>query len=276
MRNDFDLTKINFKCTRCGNCCYNVLRKMEYGYYNYNFQGNFIYNPQVSVAVFYTEIPELKINLKEKYNLELKVHPAYVLFLKDFQVGFIYQYQIGVKKKKFCRYYNIRKRMCKIYPIRPSTCRSYPLIFNTSDPTFPSIESICTGINNEIKKQIPNMREGELIDFSKVGLIQAFFQEFLIFHVTCEFLFSQLNTILSHLDFLFFDPSLIKSQKVEGYTLFDFSQFFKWTEDHIKEKKIVDIIEMVGFQIEKLRIETFTNLQSWKNNPSKINVPFRL
>jgi len=32
---------------------------------------------------------------------------------------------------------------------------------------------------------------------------------------------------------------------------------------------------MVRLKIEKLRIETFSNLQSWKNNPNKIKVPFR-
>ncbi|KKM85854.1 hypothetical protein LCGC14_1284870 [marine sediment metagenome] len=275
MVKSFDIAKINFKCTRCGNCCYNVLRKMEYGYYNYDFRGNFIYNPQVSVSVFFTEIPDLEKNLKEKYNLELKVHPAYVLFLKDFQVGFIYQYQVGVKKKKYCQYYDMRKRVCKIYPIRPSTCRSYPLTINTSNLTFPSIEPICTGIMNGINNQIPNMREGDFFNFSQAGLIKAFFQEFLIFQVTCEFLMSQLNIILSHLDFLFFDPSELKPQKVEGYKLLDFSEFFKWSKYNIKEKKIVGIIEKVKFQIEKLRIETFSNLQSWKNNPNKIKVPFR-
>ncbi|HEC40613.1 MAG TPA: YkgJ family cysteine cluster protein [bacterium] len=271
----FDISKINFKCTRCGNCCYNVLRKMEHGHYNYDFQGNFVYNPQVSVSVLYTEVPGLEKNLKEKYNLELKVHPAYVLFLKDFQVGFIYEYQVGVKKKKYCRYYDLRKRLCKIYSIRPSSCRSYPLTLNTSNPTFPSIEPICTGIINEINKQNPNMREGDLFNFSKTGLIKAFFQEFLIFQVTCQFLLSQLDTILSHLGFLFFDPNMVKPHKVERFKLLDFDQFFGWAEDHIKDKRIVDNIEMVRLKIEKLRIETFSNLQSWKNNPNKIKMPFR-
>ena len=275
MERILDLKKFNFECVRCGNCCYNVSRKRESGDYGYNFQGSFTSNPQVSVSIPFSEIPELKKNLSNEYNLELQVHPEFVLFMRDIKVGFIYQYQLGVKKKKYCRYYDIRKRECKIYPIRPSTCRSYPLSLNINNPTFPTIEPTCTGISNELKKQFPNMKEGEAYNFSSDGLINAFFYEFLLFQITNEFLVSQLHLILSNLDFIFLEPDIITPQKVEGYKLLDFSQFFEWAKDRIKEKRVVDILKLVRSQIEQLRIDTFSRLQSWKNNPNTIEVPFR-
>ena len=57
--------------------------------------------------------------------------------------------------------------------------------------------------------------------------------------------------------------------------MLDFSQFFEWTKVHFKEKRIAAILKLVRTQIEKLRIETFSTLQSWKNNPNKIEVPYR-
>ena len=195
--------------------------------------------------------------------------------MRDFQVGFICQYQLGVKKKKYCRYYDIRKRECKIYPIRPSTCRSYPLTFNINNSTFPTIEPICTGITNEVKKQFPNREDGVTYNINNADLINTFFQEFLIYQIIHEFLVSHLQILLSNLSFIFFDPKMISPQKVEGYQLLDFSQFFEWTKDYIKEKKVADIVELVRGQIEQLRVETFSRLQSWKNNPNKIEVPIR-
>ncbi len=173
MERILDLKKFNFECVKCGNCCYNVLRKRDSSSYGYNFQGNFTLNPQESVSILYTEIPELKKNLSNNYNLELQVHPEFVFFMRDVKVGFIYQYQLGVKKKKFCRYYDIRKRECKIYPIRPSICRSYPLALNLNDTTFPTIEPTCTGITNEVKKQFPNLKDGVAYNYNKIELVST-------------------------------------------------------------------------------------------------------
>ncbi len=275
MERILDFKNFNFECVRCGNCCYNILRKIEFGDYGYNFQGNLTYNPQRSLTIPFFEIPELKKNLSNKYNLELQVHPEFVFFMRDFQVGFIYQYQLGVKKKKYCRYYDIRKRQCKIYPVRPSVCRSYPLALNINNSTFPTIDTSCTGITNEIKKQFPNMKEGGTYNFNIEGLIKAFLHEFLIYQITHEYLVSQLQIILSNLALIFLDPDIITPQKVEGYKLLDFSQFFEWTKDYFKEKRVADILKLVRSQIEQLRIETFSKLQSWKNNPNTIEVHFR-
>ena len=139
MVNYLDLKKVNFTCRKCGNCCYNILRKVEIGQYGYNFQGKFTYNPQTSVSISYTEVPELKKNLYNQYILELDIHPGDVFFMKDFSIGFIFDYQLEVKKKKYCRYYDIRERVCTIHPIRPTACRAYPFTVNLNNPTFPTI-----------------------------------------------------------------------------------------------------------------------------------------
>ena len=137
------------------------------------------------------------------------------------------------------------------------------------------LEPTCTGITNEIKKQFPNTRDGEAYNYNIDGLIKAFLHEFLIYQITHELVVSQLHLILSNLDLIFLDPNMITPQKVEGYKLLDFSQFFEWTKDYIKERRILDILKLVRSQIEQLRNETFTRLQSWKNNPNTIEVPFR-
>ncbi len=41
MANYLDLKKVNFTCRKCGNCCYNILRKVKIDQYGYNFQGKF-------------------------------------------------------------------------------------------------------------------------------------------------------------------------------------------------------------------------------------------
>ncbi len=127
---------------------------------DHSFQGKFAYNPQTSVSIHYIEVNELKKDLYNQYNLELDVHPGEVFFMKDYSKGFIFEYHLGVKKKKYCRYYDIRKRVCKIHPIRPTACRSYSLTVNLNNPTFPTIEGTCMEILEEVKKQFPNMRKG--------------------------------------------------------------------------------------------------------------------
>ena len=275
MKNYLDLKKLDFKCIKCGNCCYNALRQMGIGVYGYNFRGELTYNPQVSVTIPYTEVPELRENLYNQYNLGLKVYPEYVLFMKDFPVGFIVQYQMGVKKKKFCRYYDIQKRECKIYSIRPSTCRAYPLTANPENPTFPTIESTCKGISKAIEKQFPNMREGEPYQINNFEMIQAFFHEFLTFQVIHEFILSQIELILSNLGFLFLDSYMITPEKIEGYELIDFSQFFRWVKTHVQDKNIIQILKQVQLKFDQLRLETARNISSWKNNPDQIHVPIR-
>ena len=109
-----DLRKFNFKCLLCGNSYYNVLRKVETTDYFYDYRGNFTQNPEISVAIPYTELPKLKIDIRQQYNLDLRVHPQDVCFMKDFRVGFIYMYQMGVKKKKYCMFYEKKVKLYRM------------------------------------------------------------------------------------------------------------------------------------------------------------------
>jgi len=275
MDKSIDLENYHFECVRCGNCCYNVVRRVESNEYGYNFQGNFVLNPHTSVTIPFTEVPELKKNLSNHFNLELRLYPQYVLFLKEYQVGFIYNYQLGVKKKKFCRYYDIANRLCKIHSIRPSTCRAYPLTLNLDNTAFPTIEGTCTAVNEEIKRQFPSMKAGECFRFNNSGLIQAFFSEFLIYQITHEFLISQLRIIMSNLDFLF-NTDTITSEIAGKYKLLDFSEFFDWCYTHIKDKGVLGKVYRAKSEIAKLQMETAQELMSWQNNPDTVHIPIRL
>ncbi len=235
-----------------------------------------MYNPQTSVSISYTEVPELKKNLYNQYNLELNIHPGDVFFMKDFSIGFIFDYQLGVKKKKYCRYYDIRERVCKIHPIRPTACRVYPLTVNLSNRTFPIIEGACTGILEEVNKQFPNMPKGSGYQVNNFEVIQAFLCEYLTYQVTFDYLISQIRLVMSNLGFLFLDSHMIRPETIETYELIDFSQFFKWIITHIKDQKIIQIVEDVQLKFNELQLEFARRIESWNNNPDEIRVPIKL
>lgn len=276
MDNVLDLKKFNFKCVKCGNCCYNILRRTETGEFGYNFRGEFTYNPLTSLTIPYTEVPELKRNLKRHYNLELDIHPQHVFFMKDFSVGFIFQYQVGVKKKKCCRYYDVQNRICKIYPIRPSTCREYPLAVNPSNLTFPSIEATCTGLIREVMRQHSDYKDGEPYHFNTLDIFNAFLTESLTFQMMHFYRVSQLEIITLDLGDLFLDYESITPKRIEKYKLLDFDEFFKWATTNVKERKSLQAIKEAKQKFEQLQIETARNLCSWRNNPDSIHIPIRI
>ena len=271
-----DLKRFNFECVRCGNCCYNVLRKMESGDHGYNFRGEFRYNPLSSVSILYTEIPELRENLYNHYKMELDIHPQHVFFMKEFPIGFIFQYQLGVKKKKYCRYYDIQKRICKIYPIRPSTCREYPLSMNPNNLTFPSIELTCTGIIKEIKKQFPDLKEGEPSHFNSLDIFGVFLTEALTYQMMHFYRVSQLEILKLDLGDLFLDSREITPQRIESHELVDFGEFFTWAFNNITNKKNLEAVRGAKHKFEQLQIETAQNLLSWRNNPDSIKIPIKI
>jgi len=245
---------------------------VELNQYGYNFQGKFTYNPQTSVSVSNTEISEMKETLYNQYNLELDYHPGEVFFMKDFSIGFIIDYQLGVKKKKYCKYYDIHERACKIHPIRPAACRTYPLIVNLNNPIFPTIEGTCNFIIEELRKQFPNQRNGSGYQINNFELIDAFFFEFITHKVSFNYLLSQFRLLRSNLGFLFLDSQMINPEKIEKYELIDFSQFFQWILTHINDQKILQIVEDVQLKLNELQLEFAKKIESWKNNPYDISV----
>ena len=90
-----------------------------------------------------------------------------------------------------------------------------------------------------------------------------------------EFILSQIELISSNLAFLFLDSYMITPEKIEGYELIDFSQFFRWAKTHIQDKNIIQILEQVQFKFDQLRLETAQNILSWKNNLDQIHLPIR-
>lgn len=101
MIHSVDISDQKFVCLKCGNCCYNILREKYSGDYAYNFQGELLLNPKTSVTILYNEKYELEQNLLN-YDLKARFYPETVFFMKDYPYGFIYSYQLGVKKKKYC------------------------------------------------------------------------------------------------------------------------------------------------------------------------------
>jgi len=271
-----DFKKFNFKCLLCGNCCYNVLRKVKTTDYAYDYHSNFTQNPEISVAIPYTELPKLKINIRQQYNLDLRVHPQGVFFMKDFPVGFIYLYQMGVKKKKYCMFYDIRQRKCKIYSVRPSTCRSFPLIFNPRNISFPSIEWACTEIENEVRKQFPTMKDKQVFQLDNIELARTFLDEFMIFNLHNEFMISLAHLIFSNLGFLFLDTESITSERINSYELRDFYQFFTWGHVNIRNEKARLLLNEVQTRYEQLLSETYLKKRSWESNPNDIQIPIKI
>lgn len=270
-----DLKNFHFKCLLCGNCCYNVLHKVETTEYAYDYQGNLTQNPELSVAIPYTELPTLKRNIHLQYNLDLRVHPQEAFFMKDFRVGFIYMYQMGVKKKKFCMFYDIHQRKCKIYSARPSACRSYPLIFNPDNISLPTIEWACTGIENEIRRQFPAMKDGQVFEIDNIELASSFLDEFLLFILNNEFMLSLAHLIVSNLEFLFLDKE-ITPEKINNYELKDFSQFFTWAQLHIKNQKIRILLNEVRRSYDQLQLETYNKRKLWESNPNNIQIQIKI
>ena len=271
-----DLSNFHFNCLLCGNCCYNVLRKVETTDYAYDYRGNFTQNPELSVAIPYTELPKLKINIRQLYNLNLRVHPQEVFFMKDFPVGFIYMYQMGVRKKKFCIFYDIRQRKCKIYSVRPSACRSFPLIFNPLNISLPTIEGACTGIENEFRRQFPAMKVGQVFEIDNTELARAFLDEFLLFILDNEFMLSLIHLIVPNLGFLFLNREQIIPERINNYELKDFSQFFTWAHANIRNEKARLLLNEVQTRYEQLLSETYLKKRSWESNPNDIQIPIKI
>ena len=63
-----------------------------------------------------SQLPKLKSNIRQQYNLDLSVYPQGVFFMKDFPVGFIFMYQMGVSMPSLRIYFDVAlKDEVKIY-----------------------------------------------------------------------------------------------------------------------------------------------------------------
>ena len=271
-----DLSNFHFTCSLCGDCCYNVVRKVETTSYAYDCQGKLTQNPEISVTIPYTELPTLKTNIRQLYNLDLRVYPQEVFFLKDYPIGFIYMYHLGVKKRKYCIFYDIHQRKCKIYSARPSACRIFPLVFNPDNINFPTIEWACTGIENEFKRQFPALKVGQAFEINNIELAHAFLDEFSLFVLNNEFMLSLFHLIVPHLGFLLLNGEPITPERISNYQLHDFSQFFTWTLSNIRNQKTRLLLKETQKRYNQLQLEADCKKRLWNSNADEIQIPIKI
>lgn len=255
-------SKFQFKCTLCGDCCYNALVKSKLNIYSYNYNGKFVFNPRTSITVNYNEKPQLEKNLKQKYNLSPRLYPYLVFFLKDFPFGFIYEYQIGVKKNKFCMFYNINTRKCKIFPIRPAVCKYHPLVFNPDKLKIPKFEVECTAILNNLLKK--NLKEGDKfkLEYPDNLIKSAFPLEYEIFLNTRYYWFCKHAFLMESLCSLFIYSEEITPKLVKDYKLLDFNNFIKWGNKNLINTKFALNFKKYKQELPNLKKKDLTLLKS--------------
>ena len=191
-----------------------------------------------SLAILYSEKYELEQNLLN-YDLEARFYPQMVFFMKDNPYGFIYSYQLGVKKKKYCMFYDLSKRECKIYPIRPAVCRSYPLGCNAFEGMTLLPEASCTGVKEMLHQVDPTIEDGELgyYPISQEQMASAFPNEFFLRVNILNFIIWEVSIILDHLGTIFLGEKNVTPSRVSNYTLLNFQEFLSWAKHNITEKQ---------------------------------------
>jgi len=251
-----------FECLKCGTCCYNMLVQSNIPWSGYNYKGEFVYNPTTSIIVHYLEKSDIENTIKNKYSFQLKFHPYNVFFLKEHKVGFIYDYQIGVKKNKFCHYYNRNERKCKIYSIRPAICRYYPLTLNLENLKNPRPDKLCPLIQKKIDEDCPKIQYGDLLiyDTSEDILQEAFPEEYKIFMKTRFYWFQSIEYIFSMFQDFILSPAILTPKLVENYTLKDMSQFFDWCETNLKVRQKLNLLKNV-----KRKYNSIIRNTDWKH-----------
>ena len=237
-----NLSKCNFKCVKCANCCHKVVRETNVEFAYFDCFGNITNNPKTSVAIDYIERQVFEKNIRSKFQIDPKFYPLEVIFLKNFKVGFILNYQIGVINKKNCMFFDLGDKICKIYHSRPTVCRSYPLILNEYDPFNPIPEGACIGLMKEIKRQYPSTRsKGEFIYFNKIKeeLKYAFPKEYRVFMNTHNYIISLNSLYFELVGTIFLDISNpIELRKVKNYKFLDLSKFFSWANNNLKDIRL--------------------------------------
>ena len=59
-----NLVKYKFKCKKCGNCCYDVVRDLNYEFYSHDFRGNLKLRAKKSVSVHHMEKSSIESTIK--------------------------------------------------------------------------------------------------------------------------------------------------------------------------------------------------------------------
>lgn len=244
---DLDLSGYEFKCAKCGKCCFRAVIpvpvEMKIDGYSHNYRGEFVLKPKTTVAFFYTEKPRMEQIIRKRFKIEPKFYPQITMYCKDFPVGFITIYQIATKKNS-CMFYDANARKCQIYAIRPLSCQVYPLMLNLKVDRIPEIAVDCTVLEDELKRRIPDLSDDHQVLFKTKNtndmLMEVFPVQYELYIKKYAVNIRKMKIFMSETQKLWIRSNEITPERVEGYTLLDASHFFSWARKNLQGKINVD------------------------------------
>ncbi len=151
------MTCLNYKCLKCGNCCYDVPRTVDI--------------PAYKRIPLYPEEAEVLIEIAKKNGIDFKVIEDLVFLDKKNKKILVVTYRIRLdNENKCCPFYN-SKIGCMVHEVKPLSCQAYPLSLKRIDAfNFEiSIDSLCNFV-------IQNYEELKNSDLNKIK--QIFKQEY--------------------------------------------------------------------------------------------------
>ena len=254
--------KFKFNCNRCGDCCYKVLVKRQIPVPSYDYTGRFKFNPSTSAIVNYHERPEIERFIDNNTNFNVNIKPMETFFMKDFKIGFIYEYQMGVKDKQHCYYYDKENRRCHIYSHRPAVCKYYPFQIANQNFHIPKPSTDCLLIMNFVKNQY-NAKQKENISFNLEydHLKKAFPMEYKIFLKTRAGWFIQNQYIQRKFEDLLIPPTELSPKRVKEYKIRDMKYFFEWAKVNFKDPENIYLLEKLNENYATIAKESLKKIQ---------------
>lgn len=245
-----DLSRYKFECLNCGKCCTHAIRDGGDTFYYYDYRGNLTRSSKISVSIYYLEMPFIKSWIKVHVDLDPKIIPQHVSFLRDYKVGFIDQYQFKITSGTMCPYYNSKQKRCTIYPARPSICKTYPVTINHQDMQSTSVQGFCGTIMKEIWRQYPETKVGDpcFIENRRKCLGRAFAKEYPVYLETQYDWIARRTPMFVHsVGPLFLEELEVNPRRIKDYEMLDMSEFVEWMEENVSNKKELEMVQKMKF-----------------------------
>jgi len=250
-----------FECINCGYCCEEVLRKKEDGF-AFDFNGNYVKHPYISVSVPHFEAPFFLKRVKERYQIDVKLIPSFAHFLRTHKVGFISNYQLPVKEDKSCIFFDKLEKKCNIYEAKPTSCEIFPLTAVNNDGCLnDTLDSKCKGIIDIIGELPDNL----FIDLSNpifFHLKLLFANEITLNEVRGYITEREMKALLFLKDIFYFPHvDKIYNPEFQNYKLYNLSKFISFGKKYFKgrrkkllmeyEKELINIIKELRLFVEE-------------------------
>ena len=111
---------------------------------------------------------------------------------------------------------------------------------------------------------------------NKLDIFGAFLTEALIFQMMHFYIVSPLEILKIKLGDLFLEPREITPNRIEGYELTDFGEFFSWASKNIRNKKNQAVIRGAKHEYYQLRLGVAQHILTLRMNPSSIKIPVKI